>query len=109
MDIKLSELCDGEHIYDNDGTHLDGDTPDDKIWQDRYKLIIVYPLNLHDLPTGPVGRSFIKTLSDELNGVIERKWNFERPLCFTSSVLQKSPDIKGTPNARKRIKQRLSE
>ena len=24
MDIKMSELRNGEHIHDNDGTHLDG-------------------------------------------------------------------------------------
>ena len=70
IDTKLSELFDGEYIHDNDGTHLDGNTPDDRLWQERYKSVIVYPLNLYDLPNGPVGRSFIKTLCDELNGVI---------------------------------------
>ena len=30
MDVKLSESHDGEHVHDDDGTHLDGDVPDGK-------------------------------------------------------------------------------
>lgn len=109
MDHKLAELFDGEYVHNNDGPHLDGGIEEDKIWQDRHKNIISHPLRLHDLPSGPIGRDFIKTLSEELIGVKLRKWNMERPPCFLSCMLQISPDAKGTKNIRTRIKTRLSE
>ena len=37
------------------------------------KNVIAHPLNMHNLPNGLVGRSFVKTLFDEPNEVIERK------------------------------------
>ena len=37
MNAKLSEVCDGQCIRNNDGTHLDGDMPEDKMWQPRHK------------------------------------------------------------------------
>ena len=48
-------------------------------------------------------------LNDEINGFLMRKWNLEKPLCFIESVLQAKPGIKGTPNIRRRIKQRSLE
>ena len=87
MDTKLLELFDGECIHNNDSAHLNKNTPDDRACQDCCKSIIVCPLSLNDLPKGPVGRSLIKILSNELNGIFERKWNFARPICFISSAL----------------------
>ena len=48
-------------------------------------------------------------LSDELRGVLVRKWSMERPLCLKASIPQAAPDIKGTLNVRSCIKQRLLE
>ena len=80
MDIKLAEMFDGEYVRTNDGTHLDGGIADDLIWQERYKRIIVYPLSQYDLSNGVVGISFLSMLTDELDGVRERKWNMEKVL-----------------------------
>ena len=33
MDVNLSEVCYGQCISNDDGTHLDVDIPDDKSWQ----------------------------------------------------------------------------
>ena len=48
-------------------------------------------------------------LTNELDGVRERKWNMEKVLCFMSVTLQTSPDIKRAIHIRRRIKQRLDE
>ena len=48
-------------------------------------------------------------LTNELDGVRERKWNMEKVLCFMSVTLQTSPDIKGATHMNNRIKQRLGE
>ena len=105
MEIKLAQLFDGEYVRNNDGTHLDGGIVDDKICQLRYKRIIVYPLSQYGLPFGTVGRLSVRKFSDELDGVLERKGNMERFLCFMSMILPVSPDIKGATNVRRRLKQ----
>ena len=56
-----------------------------------------------------VGRSYVETLAAEINGVLERKWNMDRPLCLLAVTLQRSPDVRGASNVRARIKQRLRE
>ena len=106
MDRKLAEMCDGEYIRANDGTRLDGGIEDDKLWQDNYRRILVYPLSQYDLPGSSLGRSFIKLLADEIDGVRERKLNIEKLLCFISTILQTSPGVKGSSNIRKRVSQR---
>ena len=107
MDRKLAEMCDGEYIRANDGTRLDGGIEDDKLWQDNYRRILVYPLSQYDLPGSTFGRLFIKLLADEIDGVRERKWNMENVLCFMATILQTSPNVKGSTNIRKRVSQRL--
>ena len=49
MDVKLSQLFDGEHAHDDDSAHLDRSTPDNKLCQDLYKSIITCLLSLHNL------------------------------------------------------------
>ena len=57
MDVKLAEVFDGEYLRNNDGTHLDGNIVDDKVWQERYRSIIIYPLSQYDPPTnGSIGK-----------------------------------------------------
>ena len=80
IDAMLATVYDGEHVRDNDGTHLDGGIEDDAAWQDRHKRIIAHTLSHYDLPGGPVGRLHGKTLAAEINEVLERKWNMDRPL-----------------------------
>ena len=101
MDIRLSEVFDGEHTRDNDGSHLDGEIPDDAIWREHYKSIITYPLSQYDVPSGPIGRSFVRLIANEFRGVMDRKWNMEKPLSFIALVLHVSFDAKGYANVRK--------
>ena len=48
-------------------------------------------------------------ISNELDGVRERKWNMEKVFCFMSVTLQTSPGIKRATHIKCRIKQRLEE
>ena len=72
MDIKIVDVFDGEYIRKNDGGNKKNN-----IWQNYYKDIIVYSLKQYDLPSEPIGRSFIRALMDEIDGVTERKQNME--------------------------------
>ena len=55
IDVKLAELFDGENTHNNDGTHLDIELVDDKVFQDRYKSLISCLLRLYGFPSGPIG------------------------------------------------------
>ena len=108
MDIKIAEVFDGNCIRSNDGTHRHGDIKDNDKWQMRFRSLVELPLHLYDLSNDSTGKSFIRILSDELDGVRGRKWNMERPLCFIASVLQKSENIKGASIFNKWIQNRTN-
>ena len=109
MDVKLVEPIYGEYLRNNDGTHLDSKIVDDKLLQERYSSIIIYPLSQYDLSTRHIGKSFVRLLAKEIDGVRERKWNIEKLMCFVSMILQRSLDFKGVSNIKRRIKQRILE
>ena len=70
MDIKIASVFDGECLRANDGTHLGRGILDDKVSQDRHRRVVACLLSVYDLPSGPVGRSFMKVLCKELKGVM---------------------------------------
>ena len=110
MDLKLAAVFDGEYIRNNDDSCLDGGIKNDNVWQQRYKDIIIYPLQQYDLPNnGSIGKVFVLKLADEINGMLAQKQNIERILCFISMILHTASDIKGAANVKRRIKQRLVE
>ena len=81
----------GDFVHQNDGTHLDGGIEDDRIWQERWKKLVVLPTKRYDAPRGGVGRQFVEGLADELEGI--RKWNSERFLVFQMVTLQRTTNI----------------
>jgi hypothetical protein len=78
-DIELSDadrMMDkvyGYHVHQNPGTHLSGLIPDDKMWQDYWQRLIVFPSQTYNAPLGAVGRRFIKMLAKMLVGIQARK------------------------------------
>ena len=46
-------------------------------------------------------------LAKEIDGVQGRKWNMEKVMCFMSMILQRSTDLKGAENIKRRIKQNI--
>ena len=95
MDTKLAEVFDGKNIQNNDGTHLDCEIVDDKVWQEKYSSIIIYPLSQYDIPKGPIWKSFLQLIAKEIGRVWESKWNMEKVTCFISMIIHRSPDLKG--------------
>ncbi len=97
----------GDYIHQNDRMHLDGGILDDKVWQDRWRKLIVLPSQRYNAPSGAVGRRFVRILTEELSGIRARKWNSERFIVFQMVVLQKSKDVKTSGAIRRRLTTRM--
>ena len=107
MDTKIASVFEGNFIRNNDGTQLDDGISDGSIWQTRFHSLVILPLQQYDLPRGTTDKLFIRLLLSEIDGVIDRKWNIERPLCYIATILQISPDLSSTPDIRRRLQSRL--
>ena len=103
VDLKFRKVY-GDHIHQNDGSHLDGGIEGDLIWQQWFNEIASLPSRRYQLPRGRVGKTFIGILTKEWKGVLERKWNSERPLIFQAVILQRSLDIHGAGEIRKKTR-----
>ncbi len=81
----------GSMIHLNDGTHLDGGigVAEDAKWQRLYNRVASCSLPLYDLPNGRWAQRFLTTLTDFWVGVIQRRWNLERPLVFLAVILHR--------------------
>jgi hypothetical protein len=105
-DLKLLDVY-GDYIHQNDGTQLDGGVKDDGAWQERWQKLIALPSQGYDVPSGAVGKRFVNILVLELEGIRRRQWNSERFLVFQMVVLQRSKEVSGAANIRRRITTRL--
>ncbi|KAI2493422.1 hypothetical protein MHU86_21121 [Fragilaria crotonensis] len=97
----------GDHVHDNDGTHLHGDYSDDALWQRRWRRMAQIATTRYQAPAGRVGRRFLAILTSEFRGVRERRWNSERPLVFVATVLQTTPGVRRAKDIRLRLAQRM--
>ena len=97
----------GDHIHDNDGSHLDGGIPDDALWQARHRLLTAFPSRQYATPSCRVGKNIIAQFRHELEGSRLRKWNSERPFVFLLVVLQVSDNAVGSKAIKARLKDRL--
>ena len=79
----------GDTIHQNDGTHLDGGigVAEDAKWQRLHLRVAACNLPLYDLPNGRWANWFLETLTNLWVGVVERRWNSERPLVFQACIL----------------------
>jgi hypothetical protein len=59
---RMMDKVYGDHVHQNPGTHLRGDIPDDEMWQDYWRRLIVFPSQTYHAPSGAVGRRLIKML-----------------------------------------------
>ena len=105
-DLLLDKVY-GDHPHRNDGRHLDGGIQDDKAWQRRWKRIAQLSTTHYSVPKGRVGRRFIQMLTNEFNGVRERRWNSERPLVFATAILQTTQGVRSSQAIRSRLAQRM--
>ena len=104
---KLLDVVYGDHIHDNDGTHLDGGVADDGVWQARWRRLVQVHPNNYSVPKGRVGSRFLTRLAAEFRGVRERKWNSERVVVFLLVVLRRTAIVKRARDVRRRVEMRL--
>ena len=104
---KLLDSIYGDHVHDNDGTHLDGGIATDRLWQRRWTRMRQLSTTRYIVPKGAVGRRFLTILVDEFRGVRDRQWNSERPLIFATVVLQKTPGVRRAKDIRLRMTKRM--
>jgi hypothetical protein len=83
--------------HQNPCTHLRGDIPDDKMYQDYWRRLT------YDAPLGAVGRRSIEMLADMLAGIQARKMNAERFIVFQIVVLQRLREVKKAKDVKKRL------
>jgi hypothetical protein len=104
---RLLDAAFGDHVHDNDGTHLHGGFSDDALWQRRWRRMAQLATTRYQAPAGRVGRRFLAILTSEFQGVRERRWNSERPLVFVATVLQTTPGVRRAKDIRSRLAQRM--
>ncbi len=104
---RLLDAAFGDHVHDNDGTHLQGGFSDDALWQRRWRRRAQIATTRYQAPAGRVGRRFLAILTSEFRGVRERLWNSERPLVFVATVLQTTPGVRRAKDIRSRLAQRM--
>eukprot|EP00957_Ditylum_brightwellii_P206608 15349189-Ditylum_brightwellii.AAC.2 len=56
------------------------------------------------MPSGAIGRRFLFTLSEILDGVVERQWNAERFIVYTAVILQRQKGVRSYHDVRRRMK-----
>jgi hypothetical protein len=105
-DRKLDEVY-GDHVHDNDGTHLSGGINDDRLWQRYWQQIAQEKPRRYNLPQSKEGKLFLTQLVLELQGVQDPNWNFARIFVFTAVILNKAPNITAALDIKAKIGQHL--
>ncbi|WP_288993061.1 hypothetical protein, partial [uncultured Marinobacter sp.] len=99
----------GDHVHQNSGQHLDGGITDDAMWQSYWRRLVVYHSRQYNVPKGKVGHRFLEMITDNIEGVISRKWNSERWIVFQMVILQCSRDVSGAKGIRDRLTRRMND
>ena len=60
-DLRLREVY-RDWVHANPGTHLEGGIGDNVAWQAWWRDLAVMPSRHYDMPSGKVGRRFVRTL-----------------------------------------------
>jgi hypothetical protein len=106
-DLLLDTIY-GDHVHDNDGTHLDGGIANDAFWQGRWKRMAQLATTRYLVPKGKVGGRFLTILISEFQGVRDPRWNSEHPLVFVATVLQTTPGVRRAKDIRTPLTQRMN-
>jgi hypothetical protein len=63
----------GDHVHQNPGAHLLGESADNASWQERWLQLVSFPSHAYDVPSGAVGKRFVERVEEELKGLQSRK------------------------------------
>jgi hypothetical protein len=107
VDVKLKAVHNGETLHRNDGRHLNGGIADDKYWQGLWDEINPIGHALYYPPQGKVGAMVVEKYAELLDGVIDRRWNSEKPLVFLACILRRRQGCIRSKDIRRRIENRL--
>ena len=105
-DLRLESVYE-DYCHDNDGTRLDGGTNDNEMWLRMHQRVAQLSPNHYHVPKGKVGNKFVNLFADELEGARLGKWVAERPMCFSTVILQTVPEVRSAKDIRERIWNRL--
>ena len=86
---------------------MEGGIADDAVWQHCWRRLAAQSASWYATPSGAVGCQFTAILAAELQGVLGRSWNSERPLVFSHVVLTKTLGICRAREIRVRITRRM--
>ena len=73
-DLLLDSVY-GDHVHSNDGTHLNGDILDDRLWQSLWKRMVQISPTRYSVPKGAVRKRFLTILRHEWHQVRDRMDN----------------------------------
>ena len=104
---KIFDRAFGDHIHQNDGSHLTGGVKGDRFWQESWRSLISLPQQLYDVPKGREGREFVALLRQELESIISRKSNGEKFLCFQTVILTRDRKVKKACDIKRRLVSRM--
>jgi hypothetical protein len=73
-----------------------------------WQQLVSFPSQAYDVPSGTVGNNLFEKFSDELKGIVSRKWNLEQFLVFQVVFLQRNRNVKRSLNVQQRIAKRIN-
>ncbi len=107
IDTEIERIY-GQPVLHCDGTMEHGGITDDDAWQVHFDRLAAIGTRQYTLPKGAVGKEFLELFTTEWRGILERKWNAERPLVCLLVILQRADGVKRSADIRDRIRQRMS-
>jgi hypothetical protein len=105
-DLQFEEVY-GDHVHDNDGTHLDGGIADDALWQGYWWQLVEHLSHLFDIPNDTLGKRIIELTAEGMEGLQKRKWNSERLLVFNQVMLQRTQNVKRAKDVKRLLTHRM--
>ena len=77
----------GYSPHHNNKMHLAGEVPEEALWKSCWMKLDTQSDSWYSTPPGKAGCQFTAVLAEERRGVLDRKWDSERPLVFSHVVL----------------------
>jgi hypothetical protein len=104
---KLLNNVFGDHIHDNDGSQLDGNIEDDRIFQKYWRQVAGISPVLYSVPQCRIGKRFLSCVSALLRAARNSHCNSEKVVVFISVILQKKPGVSRARDIKRRLANRL--
>ena len=90
----------GEVLSGATEVYVRGECGEDGWVPSNVEKLVCLPTQRYNVPSRKFGRKIVTTLSVELNGIQDWKWNSERVIVFQLVILQRSQDVNNAKNIR---------